>query len=85
MTARILDGNALATDVRTEEGRAGVLLSRGGRDALLAAYERRMLTKTSGALPDFGGTLRRHLYRQAQRLAAAIAAEDAEWTGMSWR
>ena len=78
-------GTLTSTDVRTEEGRAGVLLSRGGRDALLAAYERRMLTKTSGALPDFGGTLRRHLYRQAQRLAAAIAAEDAEWTGMSWR
>lgn len=71
---------------RTEEGRAGVLLTRAGREAVLAGYERRMLTTTRGALPDFAGTLRRHVYRQAQRLGAAIIGDDpGAWTGLSWR
>lgn len=78
-------GTLKSEHARTEEGRAGVLLSRAGRDALMAAYERRMLTRTSGALPDFTGTIRRHLYRQAQRLALAIATDDHTWTGLSWR
>lgn len=69
---------------RTEEGRAGVLLTKAGRAALLTGYERRMLTRTRGALPDCAGSLRRHVYRQAQRLQAAIC-RDEMWTGMSWR
>lgn len=70
---------------RTEEGRAGVLLTRAGREKTLDGYERRMLTATRGALPDFAGTLRRHMYRQAQRLHAAITSPDTAWSGMSWR
>lgn len=77
---------------RTEDGRAGVLLTRAGREAVLDAYERRMLQTTRGAIPDFAGTIRRHIYRQAQRLQSAIAEATAgeasygtSWTGMSWR
>lgn len=68
---------------RTEPGR-GVLLTKAGKEAITGAYERRMLQRTS-ALPDFSGTIRRHLYRQAQRLRAAIMSADIEWTGLSWR
>lgn len=71
---------------RTEEGRAGVLLTKAGREAVLDEYERRMLTRTAGALPGFAGTIRRHVYRQAQRLGAAVTRQDpAAWTGLSWR
>lgn len=68
----------------TEEGKSGVLLTKAARTSLLAGYERRMLTVTRGALPGFSGTLRRHLYRQAQRMAAMVS-RDEPWTGMSWR
>lgn len=75
--------------LRPEHGRhednRGVLLTKAGREAVLAAYERRMLTETRGALDDFSGTLRRHLYRQAQRLRLAIMVPDESWTGLSWR
>lgn len=80
---------------RTEEGRAGVLLTRAGRDAMLDGYERRMMQQRRGALPGFAGTIRRHVYRQAQRLQVAItetasgavpASESTtSWTGLSWR
>ena len=70
---------------RSEEGRAGVLLTGAGRENIIDGYERRMLTTTRGALPDFAGTLRRHLYRQAQRLQSAITNPDATWTGLTWR
>lgn len=77
---------------RTEEGRTGVMLTRAGREALLDGYERRMLQTTRGALPDFTGTIRRHVYRQAQRLQTAITeaangtpVTATTWTGMSWR
>lgn len=72
------------THGRSEPGRAGVLLTKAGREAVLDGYERRMLTRTRGALPDFAGTLRRHVYRQAQRLQAAVCRGEP-WTGMSWR
>ena len=78
-------GSLQATHGRSDDGRAGVMLTKAGRLALLDAYERRMLTRTRGALPDFGGTLRRHLYRQAQRLRASIMSDDQPWTGLSWR
>lgn len=64
------------------EGRATLLTSKG-REVVLAGYERRMLQRTS-ALPGFTGTLRRHLYRQAQRLRTAVLTGE-EWTGLSWR
>ena len=70
---------------RIDEGRAGVMLTKAGRSGLLDAYERRMLTRTRGALPDFAGTIRRHVYRQAQRLCASIVDPNVTWTGMSWR
>jgi CRISPR-associated protein Cas1 len=68
-----------------EENLHGVLLTRAGREILIAGYERRMLQHTKGALPGLSGSLRRHLYRQAQRLAAYISDPQATWTGLSWR
>lgn len=78
-------GTLTAADGRTEEGRAGVLLQREALQRVLVAYETRMLTQTSGALPDVSGTLRRHIYWQAQRLRAVIMSPDEQWRGMSWR
>jgi CRISP-associated protein Cas1 len=85
-------GRLTAAHGRSEDGRAGVLLTKAGRDAVLAGYERRMLQSTRGALPDFGGTIRRHVYRQAQRLQVAIfeaadgvSTQATSWSGMSWR
>jgi CRISP-associated protein Cas1 len=69
---------------RIEEGRARVLLTQAGREALIDGYERRMLHTTRGALPGFAGSLRRHLHRQAERLAAHIDRGEP-WTGLSWR
>lgn len=68
----------------TTPGKTGVLLSKAGKTVLVDAYERRMLTKVK-ALPDFAGSWRRHLYRQAQRLAASIMGDDFAYTGLSWR
>lgn len=68
----------------TEEGRPGILLTKAARTSLLAGYERRMLQMTRGALPGFAGTLRRHLYRQAERLQVTVS-RDEPWTGLSWR
>ncbi|WP_198047695.1 CRISPR-associated endonuclease Cas1 [Kutzneria sp. 744] len=68
-----------------DEERGGVLLTRAGREALLDGYERRMLTVTRGALPGFAGSLRRHLYRQAQVLAAWVDGVGPGLVGLSWR
>jgi CRISP-associated protein Cas1 len=68
-----------------EENLHGVLLTKAGREVLVAGYERRMLQHTKGALPGLSGSLRRHLYRQAERLAAYIHDPSATWTGLSWR
>jgi len=68
-----------------EETIHGVLLTKAGREILLAGYERRMLQHTKGALPGLSASLRRHLYRQAERLAAYIHDPTATWTGLSWR
>ena len=68
-----------------EEPGAGTLLTKAGKEALLTSYEKRLLTKTGGALPDFSGTIRAHLYRQAHRLRASIMDHDEPWTGLSWR
>lgn len=70
---------------RSETNKPGVLLTRAGREAVLRAYESRMLQMTRGAAPGFAGTIRRHVYRQAQRLAATVADPSNEWTGLSWR
>ena len=81
---------ALRGQLRPDHGRrddeiAGVLLTRAGRTVVLDAYERRMLQGTKGALQGFTGSWRRHLYRQAQRLASAIMRPGELWTGLSWR
>ncbi|MEZ5194233.1 MAG: CRISPR-associated endonuclease Cas1 [Nocardioides sp.] len=52
---------------RTEPGKAGVLLTKAGREVVLHEYEARMLTVTKGALVGVAGSLRRHLHVQAQR------------------
>lgn len=74
-----------STHGRREEGIPGVLLTRAGREAVIGGYERRMLQQTRGALPGFSGSLRRHLYRQAERVAAFVHQPGASWTGLSWR
>jgi CRISPR-associated protein Cas1 len=68
-----------------EENIHGVLLTKAGREVLVAGYERRMLQHTKGALPGLSGSLRRHVYRQAERLAAYVHDPQATWTGLSWR
>ncbi len=68
-----------------DEAMHGVLLTKAGREILVGAYERRMLQHTKGALPGLSGSLRRHLYRQAERLAAYVHDPSATWTGLSWR
>ena len=78
-------GSITEADARQEPPKPGVLLNKKGREALVSAYENRMLRKTSGAIPGFTGSVRRHLYRQAQRLANAIMDPGADWTGMSYR
>lgn len=67
-----------------ETDRAGVLLNREGRAVLIDAYEQRMATVTRSALPGFTGSIRRHLHRQAQRLAAWVE-RDVPWDGLEWR
>ncbi len=60
-------------------------LTKAGRAAVLDAYEERMNTQTRGAIPDFAGTWRRHLHRQAQRLCGTVTDGPATWTGLGWR
>lgn len=69
---------------RREEAR-GVLLTAEGRSVVVDAYEKRLLGETGGAIPEFAGTRRRHIYRQAQRLRASIMDPTCEWTGITWR
>lgn len=70
---------------RSDDDRPGVLLTKAGREVVIGGYERRMLHTTRGALPGFSGSLRRHLYRQAQRVATMIDGGHSDWTGLSWR
>lgn len=70
---------------RRDENHGGVLLTAAGREIIVDGYERRMLQMTRGALPDFAGTLRRHLYRQAQVLAAWVENLGPGYVGLAWR
>lgn len=70
---------------REVEGKQGVYLTAAGREAMIAAFEQRMLTHVAGALDDMRATRRHHLYRQAQRLRAAIMDPTQNWTGLAWR
>lgn len=83
MTAARL--RALTPNHGRKEPGSGTLLTKAGKEALLMRYEKRLLTRTSGALPGFTGTIRAHLYRQAHRLRASIMDHDEPWTGLSWR
>jgi len=81
---------ARRAELRPEHGRRdehdhGVLLTKAGREILIGNYERRMLQLTRGAVPGISGSLRRHLYHQAQRIAAYVQDPQATWTGLSWR
>ncbi|MDR1426969.1 MAG: CRISPR-associated endonuclease Cas1 [Bifidobacteriaceae bacterium] len=67
----------------TAEG--GIFLNKEGKGILIDGYEKRMLQATSGALQGFSGTLRRHVFRQAELLAAFIDGRRQTWTGLSWR
>jgi CRISPR-associated protein Cas1 len=79
-------GELRAEHARTQDGVPGVLLTKAGREVVIGGYERRMLHTARGALPGFAGSLRRHLYRQAQRAAVFIESGGREpWTGLSWR
>lgn len=78
-------GTLTAAHGYSESGKPGVLLTKAGRQALIGAYEQRMLRTTKGAMPDFAGSIRRHLYRQAQRLNAAIMGDTEAYQGLSWR
>lgn len=65
--------------------RGGVLLTKKGKGALVDAYERRMQRVTGGAAPGFRGSIRRLLYRQAQRLGKYVENPDVGWEGLLWR
>lgn len=67
------------------EGKPGVKLTKKSKNSILEAYERRMQQKCNGALPGFGGSVRRHLHQQAKRLGKAIRSTEATYTGLSWR
>ncbi len=66
-------------------GASGIHLTKAGKEALIGAYEQRMLQPTAGAIGDFRGSMRRHLYRQAQLLARFIDDPEERYAGMSWR
>ena len=74
-----------ATELEIER-HTGIYLDAEGKAKLVQAYEKRMLTMTRGALGQFSGSLRRHLYRQAQILASAVYTENhARYEGLIWR
>lgn len=68
-----------------DDGGKGIYLSKRVRGQLIDAYEHRMTTSTSGALPGVQGSIRRHLYLQASRLAWALLDSTRSWQGCSWR
>lgn len=78
-------GTLTAAHGRDIDGRGGIHLTAAGREAMIAAFEQRMLTHVAGALEDVRATRRHHLYRQAQRLRAAIMDPTQKWTGLAWR
>lgn len=82
---RLARQRALTAAHGTQVDGEGVYLTQEGKSVVVTAYELRMLQVTRGALPEFAGTLRRHLYRQAHRLRAVITDPSVEWSGLSWR
>jgi CRISPR-associated protein Cas1 len=82
-TAQDLDDDP--QDASSDDAAPGVWLTPDGRRVVIGAYERRMLQKTSAALPGFTGTLRRLLFRQAERLALHLTTREPGWSGLAWR
>ncbi len=78
-------GTLTAQHGRHDDGVPGVLLSKAGKLVVTDAYEKRLLQTTGGALPRFSGSIRRHIYRQAQNVAAFVADPGRGWVGLSWR
>lgn len=78
-------GGLTASHARREESVPGVLLTKAGKERVVDGYELRMLQRTTGALPGVTGTLRRHLYRQAEQVAALVHRRTDRWVGLSWR
>lgn len=70
---------------KQEPDRPGVFLTKACREGLIQTYESRMCQQMDNALVGFSGSIRRHVYRQAQRLAAWCEDSQSEWTGLSWR
>ena len=83
--AAVMRGSLKPEHGRREDGVPGVLLTKAGKQVVIDGYEKRMLTTTRGALPGFSGSLRRHLYRQGERVAAWVHDPSTVWTGLSWR
>lgn len=78
-------GSLTAEHGKTRASEPGVFLTKAGKAALIDGYEKRLLQVSSGSLPRFTGSLRRHIYRQAQRLTSYIYGYEDTWTGLSWR
>lgn len=78
-------GSLTSDHGRIQEDRPGVMLTAEARERLLDAYEQRMCTKTSGAVPGLTGSLRRHLYLQATALAGVVVDPARQWQGLAWR
>lgn len=70
---------------RSPEGKSGILLTAAGREATVMTYEAMALTTAKGATPDFTGSWRRHIYRQAHQLRDCILNPELKWRGLSWR
>jgi CRISPR-associated protein Cas1 len=64
----------------------GVYIDAEAKMKLTDGYERRMLTMTKEAIPEFTGSIWRVVYRQAQKLPIAILEGNADlYTGVIWR
>ncbi|MCU9518920.1 CRISPR-associated endonuclease Cas1 [Corynebacterium sp. ES2794-CONJ1] len=62
----------------------GVLLNREGKRVVLNGYENRMIQVQKGAIPAFSGSVRRIIYRQAERLMLNIT-ESEPYRRILWR
>ena len=78
-------GGLKVEDGTASPGSSGVFLGKSGKASVVDGYEHRMLQVTRGALPQFSGSIRRHIYRQAQVLSQFIMGEQEQWLGLSWR
>jgi CRISPR-associated protein Cas1 len=87
LALRLVRGNSVTwKNAKPAPRSEGVYIDSEAKKKLTEGYERRMLTVTKEAIPGFTGSIRRVLYRQAQKLLAAILSGDAEiYEGIVWR